>query len=446
MDEKFSLNDIAQLLAEQAGVDLSKSESLINGLVEIVNEGIRKDGIVKIKGFGTFKIILVKERESIHVNTGERILIPAHHKLSFKPDDDLKELINRPFSIFETIEDTNEIADKTEEEISSIPESNTPEKPELNPEEEEQLISDPQIIDDEPNESLSDINKADKEVIAPPTIMSVNQDEEPKNIPPPPPPVKGEDKPITKTNVSDDESETPWITNKIREENAPPTQEKISKPNTPIRRKKKKSSLLPLYIILGILILISIGCVWYYFSYTRSFDSFVSDNYSTRVSNDFALPGDTTQVAPENTLSSKDSIATKTDTLPKKEIASPQTNAATEKREAPSTSSSSTPKPPAATKPSASKSSGSTNKVLAEVTMESGNRLTLLALKYYGSKIFWVYIYDYNKDKIGSNPDNVKAGMKILIPAKEVYGIDVNDANSREKARKLQTELMSGKK
>ena len=441
MDEKFSLNDIAQLLTEQAGIDFTKSESFIKGLVELINEGIHKDGIVRIKGFGTFKVILVKERESIHVNTGERILIPSHHKLSFKPDDELKELINKPFSIFETIEDTNQITYKIQE-TSSLSDTEISEKTELD-HEEEQLISDPQIIDDQPNENISDVED-NNEVITPPTIIPINHDQESKNIPPPPP-VKGEDKPIAKTNMPDEESEAPWITNKIREENAEPKiQAKTSKPNA-TRQHKKKSSLMPLYIILGILILISIGCVWYYFSYTRSFDSFVSDNYNTKVSNEFALPGDTTEVVSDNShISSRDSLLTQTDTSSQKNTNS-QTSTITEKRENSSTPSSA-PKTSVNTSTNTSVSSTGTSKVLAEVTMESGNRLTLLALKYYGSKVFWVYIYDYNKDKIGSNPDNVKAGMKLLIPAKEVYGIDVNDVNSREKARKLQTQLMAGKK
>jgi hypothetical protein len=76
--------------------------------------------------------------------------------------------------------------------------------------------------------------------------------------------------------------------------------------------------------------------------------------------------------------------------------------------------------------------------------MEQGGRLTLLALKYYGDKIFWVYIYDYNKAKIGANPDHIPVGKQILIPAKEVYGIDANSADSREKARLLQAEIKAG--
>jgi hypothetical protein len=77
--------------------------------------------------------------------------------------------------------------------------------------------------------------------------------------------------------------------------------------------------------------------------------------------------------------------------------------------------------------------------------MKAGNRLTLLAEKYYGNKIFWVYIYDYNKAKIGSNPNVVPVGLEVMVPAKDVYGINANDAASVEKARAMQAKLMGGK-
>jgi hypothetical protein len=83
--------------------------------------------------------------------------------------------------------------------------------------------------------------------------------------------------------------------------------------------------------------------------------------------------------------------------------------------------------------------------VIARVKLERGSRLTLLALKYYGNKMFWVYIYDFNKGKIGSNPDNIPAGTELQIPAKHVYGIDANNAASVEKARLLQSKIKGEK-
>lgn len=442
MDEKFSLNDIARLLAEQVAIEPAKSENFIKVLVELINEGIRRDGIVKIKGFGTFKIVLIKERESVHVNTGERITIPPHHKLSFKPDDELKDLINKHFSVFKT-----EVIRKSSE-TTLLSDNNITENTDQ-PQNEEQLISDYQMIEDGAKETSGEDDEIQENTI-PPTIIPINQ--ESKNVPPPPPPIKTEDKQITKATISGEEAETPWVTNKVRQEKAvTPNQAKTQEQKTASHPGKKKSSLMPLYIILGILILVCIGCVWYYFTYSRSFDSY-ADNYNTKISNEFALPADPNDATQGESLKvAEDSVGIKNDTdtvskvNPNQQSTTPASNNTatgntTEKRQTASTTK------PAATSSGSTTSSGNTNKVLAKVKLEAGSRLTLLAQKYYGNKVFWVYIYDYNKDKIGSNPDNVKAGMEILIPAKDIYGIDNNDANSREKARKLQTQLISGNK
>ena len=104
MDEKLSIYDIAEILTAKTGREKADIETFIETLIAVINDVITHNGVVRIKGIGSFKVIPVKERESVHVNTGERIVIPAHHKLSFLPDKILKEKINRPFAFFEAIE------------------------------------------------------------------------------------------------------------------------------------------------------------------------------------------------------------------------------------------------------------------------------------------------------------------------------------------------------
>ena len=82
--------------------------------------------------------------------------------------------------------------------------------------------------------------------------------------------------------------------------------------------------------------------------------------------------------------------------------------------------------------------------VIARVKIEPGSRLTLISLKYYGSKLFWVYLYEYNKNVI-KDPNNVPIGTVIEVPAPEMYGIDRRDRSSIEKAAARQTEILSGK-
>ena len=102
MNNKYSIQDLASALAERSGMDIKASSAFVKTVFEIVEEYIATDKIVKIKGFGTFKLINVSDRESINVNTGERIVIAGHTKLSFTPDVPLRDAVNRPFSDFET--------------------------------------------------------------------------------------------------------------------------------------------------------------------------------------------------------------------------------------------------------------------------------------------------------------------------------------------------------
>ena len=104
MNNRLAIQDLAGLLAEYTGKDKNSSERFLREFIAVVSEGVYTDKLVKVKGLGTFKIIPVEKRESIHVNTGERFVIPEHYKFSFLPDKELRELVNKPFSFFETTE------------------------------------------------------------------------------------------------------------------------------------------------------------------------------------------------------------------------------------------------------------------------------------------------------------------------------------------------------
>ena len=117
---KNDLHDIAKMLASKYGISVNEAKAFTNTFIDLVNEGLQEDGLVKIKGFGTFKIVDVKDRESINVTTGERILIPGRSKVTFTPDSVMKELVNKPFSQFDTVVlnegvDFSDIDQQTEE-------------------------------------------------------------------------------------------------------------------------------------------------------------------------------------------------------------------------------------------------------------------------------------------------------------------------------------------
>lgn len=100
---KISLSDLAQCLAEKSGISLQDAELFIRKMFDVANEGLQSDKLVKMKWLGTFKVMAVKDRESVDVNTGERIIIEGRDKISFTPDNILKEIVNKPFAQFETV-------------------------------------------------------------------------------------------------------------------------------------------------------------------------------------------------------------------------------------------------------------------------------------------------------------------------------------------------------
>lgn len=103
MEGKVLLQDLAQTLAAKRNMQRKDAEAFMKAFFETISDGILQDKIVKVKGLGTFKMIEVQNRESVNVNTGERIVIPGHSKISFTPDTELKDEVNKPFALFQTV-------------------------------------------------------------------------------------------------------------------------------------------------------------------------------------------------------------------------------------------------------------------------------------------------------------------------------------------------------
>ena len=99
----MTIQDISKVLIERNGLNKKVAAAFVNAMFDVIQQALERDRIVKVKGFGTFKIIDVDDRESVNVNTGERVLIEGHDKITFVPDTLMKELVNKPFSQFETV-------------------------------------------------------------------------------------------------------------------------------------------------------------------------------------------------------------------------------------------------------------------------------------------------------------------------------------------------------
>lgn len=102
MNNKVTLQDLAEQLSAISGQSKKLSEGFLRALTEIVEEALAKDGIAKVKGIGTFKIVAIEERKSVSVTDGSAVIIPAHKKITFTPEKELKEAVNKPFEDLET--------------------------------------------------------------------------------------------------------------------------------------------------------------------------------------------------------------------------------------------------------------------------------------------------------------------------------------------------------
>ena len=149
---KLNIYDLCSVLVAKNGLDDKESHRFIKAMFDIIQEGLDEDKIVKVKGLGTFKIIEVDDRESINVNTGERVLIEGHSKLTFTPDSVMKEIVNKPFSQFETVilnegVDFPEPAISEESAISEEPADNASELSDASGSSENPGSSDDSLID-----------------------------------------------------------------------------------------------------------------------------------------------------------------------------------------------------------------------------------------------------------------------------------------------------------
>lgn len=100
---KLTIQEIAKILVEKNKLTVKEANQFAAVVFEVIQEGLDTEGQVKVKGLGTFKKIQVEARESVSVRTGERVMIDSHAKITFTPDALMKELVNKPFSQFETV-------------------------------------------------------------------------------------------------------------------------------------------------------------------------------------------------------------------------------------------------------------------------------------------------------------------------------------------------------
>ena len=155
---KVSVAWIAEAIAGKHGLTQKDAEQFVATFFDLINEALHEEKMVKVKGLGTFKVIDVRERESINVNTGERVVIESHGKISFTPDPIMRDLVNKPFAQFETVmlNDDVDIEELNAVSVDEEPLAIVDEEPQEVEEEPSVAAAGPEVVDEQPlmNEDL----------------------------------------------------------------------------------------------------------------------------------------------------------------------------------------------------------------------------------------------------------------------------------------------------
>lgn len=365
MNERLTMQDLTDLLAAKHSMTKKDADAFVKEFFLLIEQALENEKIVKIKGLGTFKLIDVDSRESVKVTTGERFQIKGHTKISFSPDPNLRDTINKPFAHFETV----------------VLNENT-------------VLEDTPIEEAEEEESEEEISDSSNEIIIEEVVnedIAVSQEQEEQ-------PVSDMRKEQEEVEVMEKEEMTAEqiIEQELIKANlqseilSQPTPEEL----TPVKAADK--SPIPYLIAIIVIVLLLCGSVVLFIYYPDLFSSSPDKNV-------LATPPITTRpVQPEvqlsDTIKQKEDTVTATSPVVQEVIAEQQP--APKKEEIP------------VFQDSASyKITGTKTKY----TIKEGETLTRVSLRFYGTKAMWPYIVKHNP-KVIKNPNHVPYGTIIKIP------------------------------
>lgn len=469
MNEKLNIQNITDELAESYGINKKDAETFVKEFFSIIEEGLEKDKYVKIKGFGTFKLIEVESRESINVNTGERFEIQGHTKVTFTPDNNIKEAVNKPFSAFQTVVLEEGVPIDAPEE--SLTEALSDELPD-----DETIIQEGNNTQDELLEehitegSISDFAKPDA------TALEVNETsikdavtEEPLTEE-----VKQGEQNVVEILSNAETTETETLIETPVEEEASDVQilpifddEAIKKKDQPVSHqqevmalklteekrkeisKKAENSSTPYMMFLAVLLVMFCLGILAYFYYPdlvkkeesplpsssqintlkqsaekieeTTFEDAPSANITTATEEQIQQPIKKVVTEPLSVREESVPIVETQSTTPSESQTS--STVATQTQSASTTNTESKPAVPvSSSKPTSNATTfkvGNTeyvvNGVIEEHVLQKGETLFALSRKYYNANSKYIFIVEYNRDVI-KDPDNVPVGTKLKIP------------------------------
>lgn len=383
MNEKLNIQDLVDLLAEKHGMSKKNADSFVKEFFQLIEESLEKDKYVKIRGLGTFKLIDVESRESVNVNTGERFEIQGHTKVSFTPEPALKDIINKPFSHFETVA----LNDDTVLEDTPVESGNNEDEEDAEQKTEEievqEATEDIEVIENKPEEPVA--ASIEEEIV-------INEE---------------------KTVINEEETviEAPTV---VPEETIEAETE-IEEPVT-----VTESSTMKYFIgIVVFIVMLCAGAVVYLY-YPDLFDRLSSQPPMEEVA-DAKVDKQIENTVVTDTIVDKDTvIVAEADTMPKQPVVKP----ATEQPDASGAVKQSVPadiipvsRPEKQGEVAYVPDSTSYTIVGTETThtIKPGETLTKVSLRFYGTKALYPYIVKHNPGVI-KKPDNVPAGTTIKIP------------------------------
>lgn len=381
MNERLTTQDLINLLAEKHGMERKDAQAFVKEFFLLIEQALEADKYVKIKGLGTFKLTDVESRESINVHTGERFEIPGYTKVSFTPDPALKDIINKPFSHFETVvlnEDTvledTPIEEETEEDVTE------------NMDERQEKIEEeaPAASETEEIAMIEEVETREKEAV-------VEQ----------PAPQNREQEELSAENIIAREL--------LKMEDTKPNAVVTPSPEELLEKPVKEKSPIPYLITIIIIVLLLCGGAILFIYFPDLFSSSPKEE----ITENALAP--TSTLVPDTLEKSISFAETATEPEVKKEEEKVPVDAPVSKEKAKETSS----QEKNVSKTSSPVTPDSTTYEIkgtkTTYTIKEGETLTKVALRFYGTKSLWPYIVKHNKGII-KNPDNVPFGTKIKIP------------------------------
>ena len=437
MDAKLNHSDLSALLAKEANISGAKAEQFTKAMFDLIIEGLEKDGIVKINGLGTFKVTEVASRSSVNVNTGEKFEIKGHRKLTFTPADALRENVNQPFAMFEPVEVDDSYTDN-DEDVESIDEETAAESvAETVVEEEatEEVCEESIAVEETAQERFIPTEEempAEEETPAESTVAEFEEEQPIEDVPRQETVHVIEEPAAQKTeevveeslpeeaapDVEEPATETVAVAEKETKAEAAPVKEKTAdvandKKPTPVPEKEKKSAGISSapkkngggigWIFITILLLLVAGGA--YFMLNGNGKKEQKPLVAAKVDRKTEKPSGNNSAA-ANTVAPVDTLAAAVPDDSVKVMPEPEEEyrfVICDELAARSVKSI-TIADTLLYEPAGD---------LAMHTVENGDRLTRIAVKYYGDKRLWPYIVMYNRLK---DPNGLCRGMELAIP------------------------------